>query len=203
MSDTPQERIMMYNNARHSWGQVLVGGLGLGLYPQYAAIGSVGGATHFTVIEQSVPVQEVVQPTVEAVLSVPLEVSIGDIEAYLAGPVSTRYDTIFLDTWDTLDAAQLPMINRLRDLAVRHLSPEGRVLLWGYQWMVRLFEDACRQLLLVAPDARPGWLSDQAKASPEAGPMLAGVADRFEGKVVTDVETALVWCRQYIESLVV
>ena len=39
MSTTPQERIMMYNNGRRSRGHVLVGGLGLGLYPQYAAAG--------------------------------------------------------------------------------------------------------------------------------------------------------------------
>jgi hypothetical protein len=202
MSDTPQERIMMCNNARHTWGKVLVGGLGLGLYPQYAAIGIVGGATRFTIIEQSVPVQEVVQPTVEAALSVPLEVSTGDIQTYLAGPVSTRYDTIFLDTWATLDAAQLPAINRLRDLAVRHLSPEGRVLLWGYRWMVRLFEDACRQLLSVAPSQRREWLAAQAEASPQAAALLAGVASHFEGKAVADVESALGWCRQHIEGLI-
>ncbi len=33
---------MMANNARRSWGRVLVGGLGLGLYPQYAAYGMLG-----------------------------------------------------------------------------------------------------------------------------------------------------------------
>jgi hypothetical protein len=202
MSDTPQERIMMYNNARHSWGRVLVGGLGLGLYPQYAAIGSVGAATHFTVIEESTAVQEVVQPTVEAALSVPLEVRIGQVESYLSGPVSARYDTVFLDTWDALDAAELPRINRLRDLAARHLSPEGQVLLWGYRWMVRLFEDACRQLLSVTVDQRREWLTAQGETSPQATRLLSGVTSHFAGEAVTDIGPALEWCREYIVRLV-
>jgi hypothetical protein len=198
MSDTPLERIMMYNNGRRSQGSVLIGGLGLGLYPQYAVVGAAGQAIRFTVIEFSAVVRDIVEPTLSASLDVPLEVQTGDVAAYLSGPVTTKYDTIFLDTWETLDAAHLPEINRLRDLALRHLAPGGRVLLWGYRWMVRLFEDACLQLLDVAPAQRGAWLAAQAEASPQAVALLTPVLDHFGERRVKDVQEALAWCREYI-----
>jgi hypothetical protein len=198
MSTTPQERIMMYNNGRRSRGHVLVGGLGLGLYPQYAAAGAAGVAVRFTVIERSRAVCAMVEPALSTALDVPLEVRTGDAEAYLSGPVTARYDTIFLDTWDTLDAVHLPAINRLRDLALRHLAPGGQVLLWGYRWMVRLYEDACRQLLAVSPARRRSWLEAQIGASPRGASLLMPVLDRFQGRVVEDIESALAWCRQHI-----
>ncbi len=198
MSDTPQERIMMYNNGRRSRGHVLVGGLGLGLYPQYATADSVGGGTRFTIIERSPAVRAIVEPTLSVALRVPLDVITGDIEAYLDAPVTTRYDTIFLDTWETIDAVHLPSINRLRDLALRHLAPGGQVLLWGYQWMVRLFVTACRQLLQVPPQHRHRWLATQAQASPQAQALLAPVMAHFEGQTVKDLEAAQSWCRRQV-----
>jgi hypothetical protein len=198
MSDTPQERIMMYNNGRRSQGSVLIGGLGLGLYPQYAVVGAAGQASRFTVIEFSAVVRDIVEPTLSASLDVPLEVQTGDVAAYLSGPATTQYDTIFLDTWETLDAAHLPEINRLRDLALRHLAPGGRVLLWGYRWMVRLFEDACRHLLDVAPAQRRAWLAAQAEGSPQAVALLTPVLDQFGERRIKDSQAALAWCREYI-----
>jgi hypothetical protein len=202
MSDTPQERIMMYNNGRRTWGQVLVGGLGLGLYPQFAAVGAVGRATHFTVIERSQVVRDIVEPTLSVALETPLEVRTGDIVAYLSGSVSTRFDTIFLDTWDTLDAVHLPAINRMRDLALRHLVPGGQVLLWGYRWMVRLFEEACRQLMDVAPGQRATWLMARAEKSPRAVALMTPVVKHLKAREGEDVEEALAWCRQYVEQRV-
>jgi hypothetical protein len=198
MSTTPQERIMMYHNGRRSRGHVLVGGLGLGLYPQYAVQGAAGEATRFTVIEHSPEIRALVEPTLGRVLDVPLDVHTGDIEAYLAGPVGTRYQTIFLDTWDTLDAALLPKINHLRVQALQHLAPGGQVLLWGYRWMVRLYEDACRQLLAIPPARRRSWLASQSVASPRAGALLAPVLEHYQGDLAEDVDGALAWCRDHI-----
>jgi hypothetical protein len=141
MSDVPQERLMMFNNAQASRGHILVGGLGLGLYPQYA----IAEAASVTVIEANAAIRDVVEPVVRIAAdtrSIPLDVRIADIRAALSEPSTKRYDTIFLDTWDTIDAAHLPMINGLRDLAMNHLAENGRVLLWGYGWMLRLFGDA-------------------------------------------------------------
>lgn len=190
---------MMYNNAARSWGHVLVGGLGLGLYPQYALAGAAGQATGFTIIERSPIVRELVEPVLRAALDVPLEVRTAGIEEYLAGNTGERFDTIFLDTWDILDAARLPAINRLRELARPQVSPGGRLLLWGYRWMVRLFEDACRQLLALDPSARPAWLEAWLEQTPAAR-LLEPVAERFAGRTfdAESIDEALVWCRRHI-----
>lgn len=197
MSNTPQEHIMMCNNGRLSRGHVLIGGMGLGVYPQYAMPGGVGAATEFTVLEYSPVVRDIVLPTLEAVLTVPMDVYMGDIAAFLAEPVSVQYDTIFLDTWDILDAAILPEVNHLRNLAMRHLAPGGRVLLWGYGWMVRLFEDACRQVLSLPPDQREAALIVQGSDSP-AVPLLAPVVEHFADDPVVNLNEALVWCLEYV-----
>jgi hypothetical protein len=201
MSTTPQERIMMYNNGQRSRGHVLVGGLGLGLYPQYAALGAAGEAIRFTAIEQSPAVRAMVEPTLQAALSVPFEVRTDGVETVLRGPVSERYDTIFLDTWETLDAALLPQVNSLRDQALRHLTPGGEVLLWGYGWMVRLFEDACRLLLAQHPEQRPEWLVERSRGVAQTAALLTPVLERFEHCVVEDLGPALAWCRQYVMTL--
>jgi hypothetical protein len=198
MSDTPQERIMMHNNGKQSTGHVLIGGLGLGLYPQYAVPEASGSATRFTVIEHSPIVKDLVEPVLHGVLERPFEVQIGDVEDYLAGPVTTRYDTIFLDTWETLDATHLPKINRMRDLARLHLAPEGQILLWGYRWMVDLFLDACRQLLDIDPDQREAALA--ASVDAQASALLAPVVDHFAGQMGD--ESALSWCENYIITAV-
>ena len=201
MSTTPQERIMMYNNGRRSRGHVLVGGLGLGLYPQYAALGAAGEATRIAAIEQSPAVRAMVEPTIRAALSVPIEVRTADVEEVLRGPVLERYDTIFLDTWETLDAALLPQVNDLRDQALRHLAPGGEVLLWGYSWMVRLLEDACRLLLSQPPEQRRAWLVQRVGAIEETLALLTPVLEQFEGQVVDDLEPALAWCRGYATTV--
>lgn len=197
MSDTPQERMMMYNNAAVSHGHILIGGLGLAMYPQYAA----ARARRFTIVEHSRAVAEIVAPTLGQALTerprpVLYDIKVGDVEAFLAAEPTTRYDTIFLDTWPTLDARLLPQVNRLRDLAIRHLAPEGRVLLWGYRWMVRLFEDACRQLLSVPPAGRGAWLAHNSQ--PEAAQVLQPVLAHFSARPVDDMDSALEWCHEFI-----
>jgi hypothetical protein len=201
MSTTPQERIMMFNNGQRSRGHVLVGGLGLGLYPQYAALGGAGKATRFTAIEQSTAVRAMVEPTLRVALSVPLKVRTEDVEAVLRGPVSERYDTVFLDTWETLDAALLPQVNCLRDQALRHLAPGGEVLLWGYGWMVRLFVDACQSLLAQHPEQRRSWLTQRTGGATATIALLNPVLERFAGQVTDDLPSVLAWCRRYVTTV--
>ena len=202
MSSTPQEHIMMANNARQSRGHVLVGGLGLGLYPQYAQLGAIGGATRFTIVERSPVVRDLVEPALRASLRVPFEVVVAEVGAYLTAtkPRPPHFDTVFLDTWDTLDAAILPDVNHLRDLARRRLTDDGRVLLWGYRWMVRLFEEACGELLETPAAKRPAWLATLRIASPSAAALLDPVAAHFAGVDPADMVAALAWCRAYIVS---
>ena len=196
MSDVPQERLMMFNNAQSSSGRVLVGGMGLGLYPQYA----VPHIESLTVIEHEAEICRVVEPLVRVAadsVGVPVEVNHGKIEAMLNAAPVVAYDTIFLDTWETLDAAYLPAINRLREAAVNHLAPGGRVLLWGYAWMLRLFTDACRHLLQAPPSERTPLLEQTTRQRPEVQRMLTGILDHFAGVVVEDWEASLTWCHDY------
>jgi hypothetical protein len=67
--------------------------------------------------------------------------------------------------------------------------------------MVRLYEDACRQLLAVPPARREDWLQAQIAAAPKATALLSPVAARFRGQVVDDVDGALAWCRQFVVGL--
>lgn len=83
----------------------------------------------------------------------------------LSGPVRGRYDTVFLDVWPTIGAANLPEAERLRALAERHFASGGEVLIWGYGWMLRLLEDARHRLQAVPPEARPAWLAAQSPAA--------------------------------------
>jgi hypothetical protein len=198
MSDTPQERMMMYNNAHRSGGRVLVGGAGLGLYPQY-----VRGATAITIVERSPIVTRLVAPMLKEALEprgVDLRFVLGDVETYLQQSEPGGYDTIFLDTWERLDAALLPRINRFRDGAMRHLAPGGRVLLWGYRWMVRLFEEASATLLMMPPGERESYLAAQVGTAPLAAAVLQPVAQAFRGQVVQrwELDAAVAECREWI-----
>ncbi|MCS7220272.1 MAG: hypothetical protein N0A15_03040 [Anaerolineae bacterium] len=202
MSDTPQERLMMYNNARASNGHVLIGGLGLGLYPQYVA----PRARSITVVERSADIIAIVWPVIEPVLcALPNgpcpRLVIADVETFLQRSPDERYDTIFLDTWEELNAVRLPHINWLRDLAICHLAPGGRVLPWGYHWMVRLFEEACSELLRQPPGHRASWLAKRSWDQPAAATLLAPVAERFAGRALDDLNGALAWCRRYIAGV--
>lgn len=201
MSDVPQERMMMYNNAQRTRGHVLVGGAGLGLYPQYCH-----EATSFTVVERSEVVAELVRPVLEQVMDqrdIPFQFIMADIKEFLRGRRRERYDTIFLDTWSTIDAALLPQVNSLRELAGRHLARGGRVLLWGYGWMLRLFLEASAAVLMTPSDERDAFLQDQLAYAPRAAPLLLPVADAFKGEEVQrwELDAALAECRTWAIDL--
>jgi SAM-dependent methyltransferase len=198
MSDTPQERMMMFNNAGQSGGNVLVGGAGVGLYPQY-----VEAATSFTIVERSPIVIKLVAPLLKQVMDargIELNFVLGDIGTYLTKADPGGFDTIFLDTWERLDAAHLPRINTLRDAAARHLAPGGRILLWGYRWMVRLYEEASATLLMMPPGERENWLAAQVETAPLGAAMLQPVVEAFRGQAIQrwELDAAVAECREWV-----
>lgn len=202
MSDTPQERLMMYNNAQASQGNILVGGLGLGLYPQYVA----PRARSLTIVERSQAIADIVWPQIAPTLAQaldarPLRLIIADVGRFLARAPEAAYDTIFLDTWEDLNATRLPYVNFLRDLAIRHLAPNGRVLLWGYRWMVRLFEDACRDLLRRPPPERSSCLDQRTQGDPAARALLTPVLEHFADQTFDDLALPLAWCRHWVSTV--
>lgn len=198
MSDTPQERMMMTHNAGRTWGHVLVGGMGLGLYPQYCQ-----SAESFTIVEQSPVVLRLVAPLLQEVMDqrgIPLKLVVGSIEDYLTKSEPGQFDTIFLDTWPRLDAALLPVVNWLRDESIRHLTPDGQILLWGYRWMVRMFEEASATLLRMDPGERESYLAQQVSEAPLAAAMLQPVAEGFRGQVIQrwELDQAVAECREWV-----
>jgi hypothetical protein len=64
---------------------------------------------------------------------------------------------------------------------------------------VRLFEDACRQLLAIGPRERPAWLAAWIEQTASAR-LLGPVAERFAGRTIEaeSIDAALSWCRSYI-----
>lgn len=194
MSDVPQERLMMYNNAMRTRGDVLVGGLGLGLYAQYA----MPRCTSMTVLERDPAIIDLVEPVVgtsAAAFDKPVTVRQADVSDYLNSEPEALYDTIFLDTWSTLDATLLPEINTLREAARNHLKPGGEVLLWGYGWILRLYLSACETLLAVPAGARETWLASAAAGRPQVVDLLKPVLAHFAGQESPPRDTALAWCR--------
>jgi hypothetical protein len=67
--------------------------------------------------------------------------------------------------------------------------------------MVRLYEDACGQLLAIAPEKREAWLISRANASPGAMPLLMPVLRRFEDQPIEDMGAAKAWCRRFITNV--
>ncbi len=200
MSDTPQERMMMYNNARQTRGHVLIGGAGLGLYPQYAA-----QAQSFTIVERSPMVARLVAPILKPLMDtrgIPLRFIMGDVRNYLKSADPGSFDTIFIDTWAHLDANLLPGINVLRDDAERHLAPGGQVLLWGYRWMVRMFEEASATLLMMDPPEREAWFEAQAAQSSSAG-LLRPVIEAFRKQTIQrwELDAAVAECRAWVQEV--
>ena len=201
MSNTPQERMMMYNYARESQGHILVGGLGLATYIQYAQMSHIGQAERFTIIEKDEIVVEMVLPIIEKEITVPFEVIVDSVESFLLYRNEDRYNTIFIDIWDRLDAVQLPKINTIRNLALKHVAEKGNILLWGYRWMLRLFEDACRYILKMPPESRKNWLMGQKGTDPEVISLLAPVVSHYERYSFEDMDRTLRWCMDYIVNV--
>ena len=142
MSDDLSERLSMFHNARACHGDVLVGGLGLGLFAQMLA--SNPAVRSMTVVDLSPHVASLAWPAVERAWRAAgrddgaAQLVTANIEEALRSSQEQRYDAVFLDTWATLSSANLPYVNHLRDLALARVRPRGRVLLWGYAFMLHL-----------------------------------------------------------------
>lgn len=197
MSDVPQERVMMYNNAKASSGSTLVGGLGLGLYPQYA----LPYVSDLTIIEQNPDIIEVVGPSVRIAADAGqkvVRIQQQRIEDFLQQEPDGQYDTIFLDTWDVLDAVHLPHINYLRDLAKKHVKPEGKILLWGYVWMLKLFSTAVELMFNEPIASRKRWLAQATSDRPDVYQLLLPVLQHGDENPTASQTDIRLWSLNYI-----
>jgi len=200
MSDVPQERMMMHANAMQARGTVLVGGLGLAMFPQYVT----EDVQHLTIVEQSETVIGIVGSVLAEVSvgrAIPVTVVQMSIEACLAAAPAATYDTVFLDTWERLDPLLLPQVNMLRDAASRVARSDGVVLLWGYHWMVRMFIDACLPLIHTKPELRRTWLQNVLTVNPAPGPLLSALLHRLETCVDASHQHLLDHCKRFAQSV--
>ena len=98
MSVTDMEIGTMADQVREARGHVLVGGLGMGVYPalviEHQLIESI------TVVENDPEVIEIVGPYVEEMGAT---IICDDLELYAATAGAGRFDYIFVDIWQTVD----------------------------------------------------------------------------------------------------
>ncbi|MBE9060389.1 hypothetical protein [cf. Phormidesmis sp. LEGE 11477] len=147
MSDSGEERCMMLAAAKLAKGHVLIGGLGLGIYPQFVlALGRPIGS--ITIVESDPQVIEIVtRAWLEKRPEQNKNVKI--VEATIEDYLSTTeqvFDTIYLDTWDDADPRLLAYVNELIGLASPCCLPGGTVRCWGYASMVDAFIKTAKAL---------------------------------------------------------
>lgn len=141
MSDTFQERCMMFAAAKQAHGNVLVGGLGLAIYPQLIFL-LKRPVNSITIIESDQEVIQLIQNAWIEKLDKEKKASIhiihGTIEDYLQN-TTEQFDTIYLDTWEDADSRYLPYINGLVQLSLPKCTFSGSIQCWGYALMVDAF----------------------------------------------------------------
>lgn len=139
MSDDLQERLMMWEAAKRCRGRVLCGGLGLGVFPQYAL--SLPRVELVDVVDADADVISLIRGTWEGRPwpgTRRCSIVHMKIEDYLR-TASRKYDTVYIDIWDAIYSEYLPHLNWLAELARSVLEPGGEILLWAYDLMVRQF----------------------------------------------------------------
>ena len=137
MSDTPMEMRTNIDFVRSAFGDVLIGGLGIGLI--LLAIQNEKSVHTITVIEKSKEVIELVKP------QLPLngKVSIINDDVFNFAPSKgTKYDMIYMDIWDYVNSdvyenEMKPLKARYRRyLKPKSVSPNRKVFCWA-EWQAK------------------------------------------------------------------
>ncbi len=138
MTDSAEERCMMFAAAKEASGDVFVGGLGLGIYPQMV-LNLKRPINSITIIENNPVIIDIIKESwVDTETRTNISIIEADIEDYLQNS-DRLYDTIFLDTWEDADSRCLANVNYLIDLAMNISKDSSRIRCWGYALMVDTF----------------------------------------------------------------
>ena len=140
MTDSGEERCMMFAAAKKAKGHILVGGLGLGLYPQFI-LALNRPVKSITIIEQNKNIIDFVkQAWLNHISDNSIKITIikDTIENYLS-QTKQKFDTIYLDTWEDADSRFLAHINYLIALASNHCAKDATIQCWGYARMLDTF----------------------------------------------------------------
>ncbi len=143
MSSTPQETVAMAAAADHAVGDVLVTGLGLGVFHRCLRPAVRSCLT----LEMNPDVVRLVWRHLAAAdprLRLRL-ISAEDGLRRLADE-GRRFDFVYLDTWDSGDYEQLPAVNWYVRTAQSMLRPGGAVWAWTYESMIRHYVRECQGL---------------------------------------------------------
>ncbi len=147
MSDSAEERCMMYAGAREARGHILVGGLGLGIYPQFV-LALNRPVKSITIIEQNKNIIDFVKGAwLNHISNEAIKITIIEdtIENYLS-QTKQKFDTIYLDTWEDADPRFLAHINYLIALASNRCAKDATIQCWGYSKMIDTFVENVKDL---------------------------------------------------------
>ncbi|MCP4157826.1 MAG: hypothetical protein GY757_59500 [bacterium] len=141
MSDSLEELMSMYSVAKEVRGEVLVGGLGMGIFPQLA-LSLDRPVDSFTIVDNN---PDVIKITTAAWLD-QLDYATAkkiDIVSQSFGDyidsTTKKFDTIFVDIWEDADPRFLPYMNLLVDRLKPLCKEGGRIYIWAYALAVDSF----------------------------------------------------------------
>ncbi len=141
MSNTLQECSAMLAAAKVARGKVLVGGLGLAIYPQFI-LHLKQPIESITIVESSSEVLELVGTRwldhVDVDMRGRINIVQDTIQAYLQN-CTELFDTIFFDVWEDSDPRYLSQTNHLIQLGLQKCTPTGQIQSWGYALAVDTF----------------------------------------------------------------
>lgn len=142
MSASPQEVLMMKQEAKKagSGGLALVAGLGLGVILE--ALKKKKYMIH--VVEKNADVVAAYSQYKNKAVDYDF-MHLMTIEKFLETGEG-NWDFIHLDTWYALDYEFLPHINWLISRARARLHPKGKVVAWGYDYIVKNFVKECMRI---------------------------------------------------------
>jgi len=142
MTNSAEELMSMNASAKKACGEVLVGGLGMGIYPQMA-LHLDRPVDSFTIVENNTDVIDITSRAWLDGLDETTGAKIHLIEQNFEDYITTtdkKFDTIFVDLWEDSDPRFLPYINRLLELIKPLCKPGGRIYIWAYALAVDAFE---------------------------------------------------------------
>lgn len=146
MSDVPMERGTNRDFVRQAHGDVLIGGLGLGLIvapllatPEVPARYGRPSRTvrSVTVIERNPDVAALIGPHLDAYRarvapSIPLRIVVGDVydHAPVLRAAGETFDTVYFDVWPTICGDNWPQMKQLHRAYRSRLRDGGRMTSW-------------------------------------------------------------------------
>jgi len=141
MTDNAEELMSMHATAKEARGDVLVGGLGMGIFPQMAFY-LERPVDSFTIVDNSPDVIEITTRTwlnrLDSDTRDKIEILERSFEDYIE-TTDKKFDTVFVDIWEDADPRFLPYINRLVEVLKPLCKVGGRIYIWAYALAVDSF----------------------------------------------------------------